>query len=390
MRVTHALTILAVALTACGRADHGAAVVHVDTLPNGAIHVRSEGAQWAPGAGWRAVPDLTLGGDDAGEIDLTDIRGLAVDAQDRIYLLDNQNAAIHVFDATGRRVRTIGRRGGGPGEFNQPIGIAIHGARLIAVDQGNVRITEFDTSGAVMATHPRSYANIGVGLWAGGLDSAGGVVDQIPQRGDGVGAPTHWFLSPLDPHDFTPVDSFPLPSFTPKAIVKQVQQHGGINRTVMNVPFTPTLSWVFDGRGYIWFGVGDRFQVIQRRLGGDTVRIIERTWVPDPIPDTTRSRLVERMQQSLGEGFTGSLSDLPTTRPAFGALVVDDTGNLWVGAYGWKARRWDVFDPEGRWLGPVEFPAPIRGLLFARGRYYGFDSDSLDVVHLVRGHLARP
>lgn len=53
-----------------------------------------------------------------------------------------------MFDATGAHVRTIGRRGGGPGEFMQPV--AVHVApdgHLWVVDVGNVRISVPDTAG---------------------------------------------------------------------------------------------------------------------------------------------------------------------------------------------------------------------------------------------------
>lgn len=46
-----------------------------------------------------------------------------------------------VYDAdTGARLREVGRRGGAPGEFNRPNGIAVHGDLLFVVERDNHRV----------------------------------------------------------------------------------------------------------------------------------------------------------------------------------------------------------------------------------------------------------
>ena len=49
------------------------------------------------------------------------IMQLVEDEDDNIYLLDNQLHEIQVFSPEGNRLRTFGRQGEGPGEFNNPI-----------------------------------------------------------------------------------------------------------------------------------------------------------------------------------------------------------------------------------------------------------------------------
>lgn len=53
------------------------------------------------------------------------IGAVAFDADENLYVLDRQNARISVFDSVGRHVRTLGRRGGGAGEFGWPLSMAI-------------------------------------------------------------------------------------------------------------------------------------------------------------------------------------------------------------------------------------------------------------------------
>lgn len=92
--------------------------------------------------------DLVLGGD-PGNPDATFFRprDVAVDAQGRIYVLDQGNYRVQVFDADGRFMRTLGREGQGPGEFQYPLSLAVGDDRLLVVDGGNARVGIWDLDG---------------------------------------------------------------------------------------------------------------------------------------------------------------------------------------------------------------------------------------------------
>jgi len=67
--------------------------------------------------------------------------GLAWDANAALlYVADTQAHQIKVFDATGRLVRTIGRRGEAPGEFNYPTYLALNRGKLLVADTMNARV----------------------------------------------------------------------------------------------------------------------------------------------------------------------------------------------------------------------------------------------------------
>src|SRR5690606_29180218 len=55
----------------------------------------------------------------------SDIRSLAFDRDDNLYVLDGQNYRVVVFDRSGRYVRQFGKQSGGPGELQAPFGLAI-------------------------------------------------------------------------------------------------------------------------------------------------------------------------------------------------------------------------------------------------------------------------
>ena len=48
------------------------------------------------------------------------VRDVEVDETGRIYALDSKEANVKVFDWDGNYIRTIGRKGQGPGEFQSP------------------------------------------------------------------------------------------------------------------------------------------------------------------------------------------------------------------------------------------------------------------------------
>ncbi|MXW82150.1 MAG: 6-bladed beta-propeller [Rhodothermaceae bacterium] len=83
-------------------------------------------------------------------------RYAVTDAQGSIYVADQEFMNIRVYDDSGRYIRTLGKRGQGPMEFQSFDGLAINQEQeLIALDRTNRRVTRFSTEGQLLSTHPR-------------------------------------------------------------------------------------------------------------------------------------------------------------------------------------------------------------------------------------------
>lgn len=98
---------------------------------------------------WQARPDPGFWGP----------RGIAV-APDgsRIYLTDTGNKRIVSFDSDGKQLNAWGKEGSKPGEFIEPVGIAVDSqGTVIVADTGNRRMQFFDKDG----TYLREYAILG-------------------------------------------------------------------------------------------------------------------------------------------------------------------------------------------------------------------------------------
>jgi streptogramin lyase len=78
---------------------------------------------------------------------------IAVDGAGNLYVVDNGNARVQVFDSTGQFVRQWGTLGSGPGQFNNPGGVAIDpGGNLYIADKNNHRIQHFSPLGTPLGT----------------------------------------------------------------------------------------------------------------------------------------------------------------------------------------------------------------------------------------------
>jgi hypothetical protein len=74
-------------------------------------------------------------------------QGLCLDKAGLIYILDQTQSSILVYQQDGSLVRKIGRRGMGPGEFNLPQAFCCDDERLYVSDQGNRRVQILDSTG---------------------------------------------------------------------------------------------------------------------------------------------------------------------------------------------------------------------------------------------------
>jgi len=75
-------------------------------------------------------------------------KGIALDAEGRVYVTDSQNHRVEVFDADGRFLRQWGSQGNAPGQFQEPWGIAVDKeGNVYVADTWNHRIQKFDAQG---------------------------------------------------------------------------------------------------------------------------------------------------------------------------------------------------------------------------------------------------
>lgn len=353
-----------VLFTAVGCRDGGdrAEQVRIDTLQSGAVAVRStDEGSWGPGEAWRAREVVRIGSEDAVDPVLlfADIWDVTLDELGRIYVLDRQPKEVRVFDQNGGHVRTLGREGGGPGEFKNPTGLAWGPeGNLWVVDVGNARYSVFDTAGHYRRSVRRAISGWGY-PWEGGFDRAGRLYEPSFNRDPSTGGSIYMYIRHSVSDDVFPRDTFELPEYDASESSYRIEMEGGI--TVVSIPFAPQLRWRFDGIDGIWFGVDDAYRLYHRRLGGDTARVVERAVDPIPVEASDRDAVRDRFARFGEPAVNAIIARMPDVKPAFEDFVVDDLGYLWVirtsAAQQDRSFRditFDVFDPGGLYLGTLD------------------------------------
>lgn len=393
MKSVAAFAAIAV-LAACGARDGDGALagVIIDTLANGAVHVRNPAqGVWdaRPEQRWRLVTATRIGSVDGTGPDVFGMIGSATeDALGRIWIADSQANEIRVFAGDGRHVRTIGGRGGGPGEFNRLGSIMTGPDGRIWVDAGSRRWEVFDTAGVRVAGYP-GISNVGGGVrrwWRDGrLLEVNAIV--VP-GGDVMDSRSVYAVRRLDASgNLVPEDSVSVPPLPERQSVNFVSANGRSRRRLA-VPLTH-LPWVVIGRdGDFWLTDGGGPYVIRRQSAtGDTLLIIERAY--QPVPASADALADAREQLALPEGMSSDDNDpgrIPSVYPPFASYYVATDGRLWVlRDIGDGARALDVFSPDGIYLGALESDVDLAGLsigLITAERVYAVERDELDVQYV--------
>lgn len=390
MGIAASSIFLLISIAACGSGDRGRANDHtvVDTLPGGTIVVRnSDRGRWTDVDAWRLEETVRLGDEGEGPELFGEIAGLELGPDGSVYVLERQAKEVRAFAPDGRFVRAIGRQGSGPGEFRDPIAIRLDpSGRLWVVDPGNSRYTVFGQDGELVATHLRPIAGYAM-PWPGQIDRDGRLYDRsfLPTEERVV-------IVRFD-SAMVPRDTMQLPP-APRQETFELQR--GNSRTFVSVPFTPRARWEIDIEGRVWYALSSDYRFLLLGQDGDTSRIIERSHRRLPVTADDRAAALQRLEWFTSDGGRLDESRIPAEQPAISLFHVADDGFLWVRPTrprGAEGVHFDVFDPDGRYLGAVisdqrisSYPPPR----ITSETFLGVVVDELDVASVVRFRIVKP
>ena len=365
----------------------------IDTLPSGVVLVENPSSdQWPGVPAWTAHEDLRIGTVEGRGPDVFgSIEAFGVRADGSIFILDSQAQEIRVFDSAGQYVRTIGRRGSGPGEFQGATGLAFGPlGDLWVVDYRNVRYSRFDQEGNFVTSFRRSAATGSVYPWLGGVDPSGHLWDiglEVTETVSGLTRMRQRGAIRFHPirlnTDFSSADTLPPVEYQPDFL-------GPLAR-----PFGGRLTFSFNPNGYFWIAHTSEYRLHQRTVEGDTLRVVTLPLTPVPVTDTERDSVVASFRDV--PFVTVRDDDIPEFKPVLQRLVTDDAGRLYVFPVTepeLEGRVVDVFQSDGVYQGRMTLPVtfalgPGRPLPLFRGRHaYAVTTDELDVQYLVRVSFA--
>jgi len=416
---TWALAGAAVVFGACRGAKAPAADGDVwtsvaDTVADTVIVRTLSGSVWPDTV--TLEPEVSIGVVD-GELEyiIGNPTSMAVDAGGTVYVLDGQVPVVRAYGPDGIHRFDVGGEGNGPGEYDSPDAIALlSDGKLLVKDPANNRIT-------VYASADGDY--LGEWSYPGNFNTNRRYYVDREDRSHATlllvsGAPWDWEFG-LERRDVDGriVDTLAAPVW--RFDRAQVRASGEGSSSVRPVPFTAQTWWSFSPLGYFVGGVSLDYRVEVFRPGEPVLRI-ERAWTPVPVQgaeaDEERGRIVENFIRQYGS-WRWNGPPIPDAKPPFKGGFVSEEGDIWVElstegeaimsvadaraeehATGSRPRRFreppafDVFTPDGRYLGHVRPPPDLRtdpDPIVRGDVVWAVTRDELDVARIVRFRMVR-
>lgn len=327
------------------------------------------------------VPQLTLtalpligtqvGG---GPEEFGEIADIEIGADGSVFVLDGLKAVVQVFDRDGTHLRTIGRRGSGPGELEGPTGLTWGpDGRLWVVDGS--RYTVFNPDGSFVDSYPGRRVFFDPPPWPGGL-SPDGLLHEL-DHDIGTGRTT------LIEYEIVDGEAVELRrAGAPPQEMPTIEFRGGNGvMGVLGIPLAPFPFWRVGPGGHLWYAQTGEPWVYRRPTFGGPVTTFGRDFDPPPWTAVERQAELEmgfydrfRPYRAEWERYT---SLIPERKPHVRGIFFDDEDNVWIirsdfEEPGSDANLIDVYDPEGNLIAvtaaafeELPFPRVRAGLMAA-------------------------
>jgi len=386
-----------VALLASACAGEGPAPVFTMVDSAGVVLAVSTGRAWDvdPAAAWTldtaAVLDLTTSGTGPAHefyqvMDATRLAG------GRIVVADDGSSQVRMFSPEGASIRVAGREGEGPGEYRQISSVHAFSGDSIAVYSWPTRLTVLGPDLSFARTVSLGDFAWDLRVLQGGFLATLAYPSVLEYEGE-----SRLIREPVPVVRFSfdgrLMDTVAIAPGGEEFMYFMEERHGGMK------PLFGKQTAVGVGGSGIVIGGGDRMAFSLVDESGTLLREVR-------VEDYPLAVSAAEVQAERDAFFSSdrpppawvrelvAMLPAPETRPAYTELLVDSEGCVWAGAYQSmvtldQPRRWEVFDPDGAWLGTLETPA--RFAVFEIGRDYvlGRRSDELDVEHVQVLRLTR-
>jgi len=316
--------------------------------------------------------------DESGEIRLFKPFRYVIDDKDNVYISDESDMAIKVFDLQRKYLRTIGRKGNGPGEFETIGDMAfLPDGRLLVTDYQTRRTSFFSPDGQFISSFQWKKFYSRVYLTS---HTSYTVNENVFSE-----EKTELWIKTID---FSGEDLLTFGKFTfPE--MKTLRQ--GNIAFVTSVPWSPSSIFAGDQkRQWLYHCLNDKFLIEIYDQQGRLFRKIDRPYTPLPVTSEDIQKFRSRYEERPDSPFAklAKEMELPKVKTVAERLLVDSDGNLWVetneerkeGEKTFKA--YDIFNPEGFYDATV-WPELTPGL-FANGKMYRMAEDEQTGMRLLK------
>lgn len=336
----------------------------------------------------------------------TTINGLAEVAPGKVVISDVQEMRLVLADLRAGTVRDIGRKGGGPGEWQMPVSV-LRGTnnRAIVGDPGLQKLhlvgADGKISGAILPEAEETRASIGIAM-ARGTDARGRLYYQAMPNFQSGGIPDSVEIARYDPA----AKRVETLARVPSGMTGGVQRSGGnVSVTMRAKPYGEADAWAVLPDGRVAIVRANPYRVDIASGPGTVQRGPVIPHAPVRIGKAERDAYRERlasarpMMISIGGGGGGARSapaagggqraeipdsDFPEVMPPFsgqGAVQVTPEGEIWVQrtrAASDKTPTYDIFNSAGQLVGKATLKPNSTVVGFGAGVVYVARQDPAD------------
>jgi hypothetical protein len=269
-------------------------------------------------------------------------------ADGTIYVMDWGDILLKVYGADGSFLRTIGRKGQGPGEFDAPSYFDMTpDGHICLLDSRSRRIEIFDPSGDLV----RDFRLEGFNTWIK-CDAGGWLYFARETRGEEEKVLNKWQELPVLTSIFRVSAKEGEPQLVGDFSGKVVRIMKTGEESTMSVGSAFDIVWLVGRDGRLFAGFNKDYRLGVYSPEGELLFKFGREHTPVENP---------RFKQGATHRYL----------PAFHwASVMDEDDNLWLNLYDEdeESVTYDVFSPEGIYLRQVK--SPVRIFSFNGGRIY--------------------
>jgi hypothetical protein len=337
------------------------------------------------------------------ETQFGNISGLVVQSDGTIVISDPMGQHLKFFASDGTYLRTVGVAGSGPREFGRGLVVGrATGDTLFVMDWSNMQAHWLAPDGTWLGSWKTTPAD---DYRFGGWDyAANGRIVTV--------------MTPLRLPDAPVVDTLDA------VLIRDVR--GTVLDTLAFIPSSDVFRFAGDEpEWHLWAGYPDYELTWHGGLATGRSDLYRFWWYDDegvldrivslhrerrPMSGEDRTRFIDTLERVMTENgappariaLVKSAVHFEDLYPAWRRFISGVKGTLWVqrlrpvsalsdaeleDALAFNrppaTYEWDVFDPEGRYLGVIELPCIDRALTFAGDRIYGVWEDELDVQYIV-------
>jgi hypothetical protein len=350
---------------------------------------------WRAGAG--ADPDSSF----------ADISSLAVAPNGDVVAWDRRTPALRLHNDAGKFVRTIGRKGDGPGEYKAVSGIAYGpDGRFYVWDSGNCRLNVHGQNGDFEKQFRLPVCGFATtnGLT---IDSQGRawisfvIFDRAAGKSEGAWAR-------IRAADGTVIDTVKQPRFAGSDPQLVARSEGGMSTN--SIPYGRYPSFALTASGDVMTTAGEKYEIDVPRAG--KVVKISRAFTPVRISAEERAQYKAFYEWSMRRtqpDWSWPSTPMPSVKPPIQSIAGGLDGRVWVAlnveserftpepsparqgaaappalTFRHTMQKWDVFEPDGRFIGTVTAPLNVRPRAMRGDFAWGTALDDDDVPTLVK------